>query len=107
MPMIRYSAPLRLSIAGGGTDLPEYQSRYGCHLLAASLNLRVGVTLKSRSDGAVSYDGAKPIPLDQERSVIGAILRRVHPSGADLRIDCPVSAGAGLGGSGAVGSALV
>lgn len=107
MRAVQYSTALRLSIAGGGTDLPEYQSKHGCHLLAAGMNLRVSITVRERADGLLSVNGSPTAPVASEPSVIGAIMRKVRPEGADVKIVCPVSAGAGLGGSGAVTTALV
>ena len=36
--MIIVRAPLRISIAGGGTDLPFFSNIYGCHLLSAAID---------------------------------------------------------------------
>lgn len=42
---LEFYAPLRLSLAGGGTDLPECYLKSGAHLLAVSLKLKVKVSV--------------------------------------------------------------
>jgi len=46
--MIITRAPLRLSIGGGGTDLPFYSSRFGASLVTAALNKYVYIILEKR-----------------------------------------------------------
>jgi D-glycero-alpha-D-manno-heptose-7-phosphate kinase len=37
-PVILARAPFRISLGGGGTDLPSYYSKYGAYLLSAAIN---------------------------------------------------------------------
>ncbi|MCX6750273.1 MAG: galactokinase [Candidatus Pacearchaeota archaeon] len=46
--MIITRAPLRLSIGGGGTDLPFYSSRFGASLVTAALDKYIYIIVKKR-----------------------------------------------------------
>lgn len=54
--MIRSTAPLRVSFAGGGTDLDAYAHRFGGAVLNATVDLAAHVTLVPRHDGQVVLD---------------------------------------------------
>ena len=43
--MIITSSPLRISLGGGGTDLPSYYREYGCLVISAAINRYVSITL--------------------------------------------------------------
>ncbi len=45
--MIITKTPLRLPLGGGGTDLPEYYSRFGSHLVTAAIDQHIWVFLQS------------------------------------------------------------
>ena len=51
--MIRSRAPLRISLAGGGTDLDQYAARFGGAVLNATIDLSAHVALTPRADGQV------------------------------------------------------
>jgi D-glycero-alpha-D-manno-heptose-7-phosphate kinase len=51
--MIRSRAPLRVSFAGGGTDLDAYADRFGGAVLNATIDLAAHVTLTPRHDGHI------------------------------------------------------
>lgn len=46
--MIISRAPLRISIGGGGTDLPFYSSRFGGFLITAAINKYIYIIVKKR-----------------------------------------------------------
>jgi D-glycero-alpha-D-manno-heptose-7-phosphate kinase len=110
---VQASAPFRLSVAGGGSDLPALVPFGRAELLAVALHERLTVQVALRRDGHLrSVLGefapwSEPIPVSQAEGLIGAIVRTVAPSGADVRVRAPVTPGAGLGGSGALGVALI
>ncbi len=121
-------APLRISLAGGGSDLPEYYARHGCHLLAAAVDLDVQVSVSSLADGVLVNDqgaahGSAAPYGGKAAEVLGvAQVKRaadLPPSlvrcaldcfriGSGVRVDieatCPP--GTGLGWSGALAVAL-
>ena len=43
--MIIARSPLRISLGGGGTDLPSYYSRHGGFLIAAAIDKYVYITV--------------------------------------------------------------
>ena len=46
--MIVVRAPLRISIGGGGTDLPFFSSKYGGSLISAAINKYIYIIIKKR-----------------------------------------------------------
>lgn len=88
------SAPLRLSLAGGGTDLPEYWCRNEAQILSVAVNARVFTTVRS---------GSKVV----EETALTSLFRKRNMGFYVDSVDCAVSHGAGLGGSGAVSVCLV
>ena len=52
--IIRSRAPLRISLAGGGTDLAEYSDRFGGGVLNATINMSAYATITPRRDGVIS-----------------------------------------------------
>jgi len=104
--MITSTAPLRLSLAGGGTDLPEHYEESGCRLLAVTLDLTVTVTVDGAPSGVrFSAFGAEehaPHTDTVANPLVRAALRHFGITGG-VRIDVAsdVLPGSGLGGSGA------
>lgn len=53
--IFRSKAPLRLGLAGGGTDVPPYCELFGGAILNATLDLYAYASLKPRTDGRVVF----------------------------------------------------
>ena len=51
--MYKSRAPLRLGLAGGGTDVSPYSDEYGGAVLNATINLYTYATIKERNDGKI------------------------------------------------------
>jgi D-glycero-alpha-D-manno-heptose-7-phosphate kinase len=96
--VIHTRAPLRLPLGGGGTDLPEYATRFGAHVIAATLDLWVDVTLERPLDD-------RAVRVEEDTLLAAASLLGVEPRAAFTASDRPH--GTGLGSSGALLVALV
>lgn len=101
--MIAARSPLRLSLGGGGTDLPSYYRERGGFLIAGALNHYVNVWLGGESDALPGEDVA---PGD---AMLRETLRQLGITKAPSRVtssgDLP--SGSGLGSSGSFITALI
>lgn len=88
---LELSAPLRLSLAGGGTDLPNYYMKSGARILAVALDSRIYVEIGDN--------------ITHQPSMLTDLFKSNHPS-LNVQVRSNVSPGAGLGGSGAMATAL-
>src|SRR5574344_2657149 len=86
--IIRSKAPLRLGLAGGGSDVSPYSDLYGGLVLNATINLYAYCTIEETSDGNItinSYDAhcqqtltsAKVLNIDGQASLIKGVYNRV------------------------------
>jgi len=54
--VVRARAPLRLGLAGGGTDLVSYSSQHGGAVLNATIDRYAFASIRTRDDGAVYFE---------------------------------------------------
>jgi D-glycero-alpha-D-manno-heptose-7-phosphate kinase len=54
--VVRARAPLRLGLAGGGTDLPSYSSAHGGAVLNATIDRYAFASIRARDDGQVFFE---------------------------------------------------
>jgi D-glycero-alpha-D-manno-heptose-7-phosphate kinase len=120
-PIIRARAPLRLSFAGGGTDVPPFPEDEGGAVLSATINRYAFASLRPRPDRQVSVRsldyglsvefGVDEAPsFDGDLSLAKAAVHRLIDrdlDGFDLFLHSSAPPGSGLGASSAMVVALV
>lgn len=112
--MIITRSPLRISIGGGGTDLPSYYRDYSGFLIAAAIDKYVYVTLHPTFTGQLILKYSKmerPESVSQvQHPIIREALRYLeYPEQPHLEIAsmADIPAGTGLGSSGSFTTALL
>jgi D-glycero-alpha-D-manno-heptose-7-phosphate kinase len=111
--MIVARAPLRISVTGGGTDLPAFAERVGGHLMSVAIDKYVSVIVhRPVADDLVraKYGRVEEVERvdDLRHELIRPVLRQhgLH-SGIEILSCADVPAGTGLGSSGAFLVALL
>ena len=111
--MIITRSPLRISLGGGGTDLPSYYREHGGFLIAATINRYVYIHLHDRFvEGFLlkysELEEAKTID-EIRHPIIREALRLVGIKKTNLEISsmADIPAGTGLGSSGSFTTALL
>ena len=119
--LIRAKAPLRISFAGGGTDVPPYPEKEGGCVLNATINKYAYGTLRPREDNqikiesldfgiSVNYEVDKELIYDGKLDLVKAAIKKLEgqdSSGFDLFLHSDAPPGTGLGSSSTVMVALV
>src|SRR5690242_10574550 len=118
---IRAKAPLRISFAGGGTDVPPFPEREGGLVLNATINRYAYGTLRPRDDDMIEirshdfglsdrFDIHTPLVFDGRLDLVKAAIRRFagrDSKGFDLLLHSNAPPGTGLGSSSAMMVALI
>ncbi|HNX90609.1 MAG TPA: sugar kinase [Candidatus Omnitrophota bacterium] len=104
--MIISRAPVRLSMGGGGTDIPYYYEKYGGFLMAAAINKYIYVIVNKRFYDSICLSYSKTEIVDDinkiEHGIFREALRYVDiKSGIELVSMADVPARCGLGTSSA------
>jgi D-glycero-alpha-D-manno-heptose-7-phosphate kinase len=111
--MIITRSPLRLSLGGGGTDLPSYYRRFGGFLIAAAIDKYVYITLHQTfaRELIVKYSRLEHVCSADEvqHPIVREALRMVGLQQPNLEITsmADIPAGTGLGSSGSFTAALL
>ncbi|ADG76471.1 GHMP kinase [Cellulomonas flavigena DSM 20109] len=107
------SAPLRISLGGGGTDLPFYADRHGADVLSVAISPRVTVAARTgRLDARFRYSHDRvllaPDVDDLDEPYVRAALRATGTTRpTEITSFGAVPPGTGLGSSGAFTVALL
>jgi D-glycero-alpha-D-manno-heptose-7-phosphate kinase len=67
--VVRARAPLRLGLAGGGTDLVSYSSQHGGAVLNATIDRYAFASIRTRDDGRIGFEACD---LNREEEHISA-----------------------------------
>lgn len=111
--MIITRSPLRISLGGGGTDLPSYYEEHGGFLIAAAIDKHVYINVHRRfEEGFVlkysQYEATGEID-EIKHPIIREALKLVGVAERNLEITsmADIPAGTGLGSSGSFTTALL
>ncbi len=120
---VRARAPLRISFAGGGTDVDPYPAERGGRVLNAAINRYAYCTIAPRPDDAIEIrsqdidtvirferNGARAEgggPLRLVEAALAGFGDQLERRGFDVTLHTDASPGSGLGASSAVVVALV
>jgi D-glycero-alpha-D-manno-heptose-7-phosphate kinase len=118
MRVIRAKAPLRLSFAGGGTDVPPFPGQEGGLVLSATINRYAYGALSPRLDSQIrlesvdfglslNYGVDDEIIFDGRLDLAKAAIRKMGRGGYDLFLHSNAPPGSGLGSSSAVMVTLI
>jgi D-glycero-alpha-D-manno-heptose-7-phosphate kinase len=115
--LVRSRAPLRLGLAGGGTDVAPFCDLHGGFVLNATIGLFAHATLEPVAEGDITlraadlgtverYPAVFPLPTSGTLGLLAAICNRIFrdfngskPFGLKLTTYADVPAGSGLGSS--------
>jgi D-glycero-alpha-D-manno-heptose-7-phosphate kinase len=125
MKIYRAKAPLRISFAGGGTDVSPYADERGGLVLNATVDKYAYATLRLSSEPAITiksldyqaiakYGLDQPLVYDGQLDLVKAAIRRLHAGengpagqGFDLFLHTDAPPGSGLGSSSAIVVAII
>jgi len=110
--MIIVRSPLRITLGGGGTDLPSYYRDHGGFLVAAAIDKYVYITLHKTFQPGYIVEYSELERVERANDIKHPIVRAaIELVGTDHRIEiasmADIPAGTGLGSSGSFTTALL
>lgn len=110
--MIIVRAPVRISIGGGGTDLPSYYSLYGGEWTSAAINKYIYIAVNKRFENTLRVSYSKTEEVDRPEQVQHPIVREALKilgidGGLEIVSIADVPSNTGLGASGSFTVALL
>lgn len=125
MPVVRARAPLRLGLAGGGTDVSPYCDIHGGYVLNAAIDRYAYAVIKTLDEPSVRFVATDqqmekvrpaevPLPLNGKLDLHKAVYNHVvqnfnggRPIPLELSTFCDAPAGSGLGSSSTLVVAMI
>lgn len=122
--LIRAKAPLRVGLAGGGTDVSPYCDTFGGCILNACITMYAYATIEPRNDGKIElecpdrnkhkiYDSKEKLEIDGDFDLLKGVYNRIvkdyikKPLSFKLTTYVDAPAGSGLGSSSTLVVAIV
>lgn len=122
--LIRSKAPLRIGLAGGGTDVAPYSDIYGGAILNATINLYAYATIEPLDNGKIIFEAVdkketitlnaeESLPIDGNLDLLKGIYNRIvkdfskKPLSFKLTTFVDAPAGSGLGTSSTLVTAIL
>ena len=122
--LIRSRAPLRIGLAGGGTDVSPYSDLYGGAVLNATINYYAMATIKPKNDGKItlkaidldesaSFETTSQLPINGELDLLKGVYNRLvkqfnlTPLSFELTTHVEAPKGSGLGASSTLVVAII
>ncbi len=122
--IIRSKAPLRIGLAGGGTDVSPYSDLYGGAILNATISMYAYATIEPRTDGKIVFNAIdrgqvlelvaeKELAINGELDLLKGIYNRIvkdytnQPLSFTLSTYVDAPPGSGLGTSSTLVTAIV
>jgi D-glycero-alpha-D-manno-heptose-7-phosphate kinase len=116
--LIRAKAPLRVSFAGGGTDVAPFPAEEGGLVLSATINRYAYGSLTPRADDKIRVESVDfgmsmdftdddALTFDGRLDLVKAAIRRLGRGGFDLFLHTGAPPGSGLGASSSVMVAVI
>lgn len=120
----RSKAPLRIGLAGGGTDVSPYSDLYGGAILNATISLYANATIEPINENKIiletidrneeqQFDWSKELPVDGKLDLLKGIYNRIqkdygiNQQGFRLSTYVDAPAGSGLGTSSTLVVAII
>lgn len=120
----RSKAPLRIGLAGGGTDVSPYSDLYGGAILNATISLYANATIEPIAENKIifetidrneqeSFEWSKEVPINGKLDLLKGIYNRIqkdygiNPQGFRLSTYVDAPAGSGLGTSSTLVVAII
>ena len=104
-------SPVRISLAGGGTDMPEYFEKYGGNVVSSTISLFTYLMIKLRKDNSFqafstdfeihqSKTSYKKLKAKIGTEIAVSVIKYLNfKKGADFVVQSDVQPGSGLGAS--------
>jgi len=114
--IIRSKAPLRLGLAGGGTDVFPFSDLFGGAILNTTISMYAYTSITPKKDGKIHiksldkemdliYDAEKELPIDGNLDLVKGVYNRIvkdfvkEPLSFEISTYVDAPAGSGLGTS--------
>lgn len=111
--MIIARSPLRITLGGGGTDLPSYYEKFGGFLISAAIDKYIYINIHETfiTEFLIKYSEIERVKSidDIKHPIVREVMKQFYKGGPSIEIAsmADIPAGTGLGSSGSFTTALI